>query len=199
MSCSPFDLRDYFLKELAKSEQSQVEAHVKTCQPCREELEQLRVTGTALFSLRDEEIPQRIAFVSDPVWRRGFAAFWGSSARLAFAGAAMLSGAIVFSALHAPVGQVAELPKPVTVVQSLSEAEIQARVDAAVGPAVAKAIAATEVRQAEKFRQVTAELEQTRQRLLWAASEYEMQGKRNRTAVLSAGLYQAPPSSGEPK
>ena len=28
MSCSPFDLRDYFLKELPDSEQRQVESHV---------------------------------------------------------------------------------------------------------------------------------------------------------------------------
>ncbi len=33
MSCSPFDLRDYFLQELADPQQRQVEAHVKTCPP----------------------------------------------------------------------------------------------------------------------------------------------------------------------
>jgi hypothetical protein len=66
-------------------------------------LDQLHLTQAALFSLRDEEIPQRIAFVSDPVFepsgaRRWWAAFWGSPARLGFAGAAMLSAALVFSA-----------------------------------------------------------------------------------------------------
>ncbi len=96
MSCSPFDLRDYFLKELSDPQQRQVEAHVKDCPACRQELEQLQLTQTALFSLRDEEIPQRIAFVSDPVFepssaQRWWAAFWGSPARLGFAGAAMLS------------------------------------------------------------------------------------------------------------
>ena len=75
MSCSPFDLRDYFLQELTDPQQRQVEAHVKTCQACREELDRLRLTEAALFSLRDEEIPQRIAFVSDKIfepspWRR---------------------------------------------------------------------------------------------------------------------------------
>jgi len=29
-----FDLRDYFLKELTDPQQRQVEAHVRTCQPC---------------------------------------------------------------------------------------------------------------------------------------------------------------------
>src|SRR5688572_5328895 len=108
MSCSPFDLRDYFLQELAVSEKSQVEAHVKTCAECRTELDRLGLTEAALFSLRDEEIPQRIAFVSDKIfepspWRRAWSAFWGSGARLGFAGAAMLSAAILVSALTRPV------------------------------------------------------------------------------------------------
>ena len=33
MSCSPFDLKDYFLEELADPQQRQVEAHVKACPP----------------------------------------------------------------------------------------------------------------------------------------------------------------------
>jgi anti-sigma factor RsiW len=100
MSCSPFDLRDYFLKELPEPEGKQVELHVKTCGACREELERLRMTEAALVSLRDEEMPQRLAFVSDKIFepspaRRAWAAFWGSSARLGFASAAMLSAALV--------------------------------------------------------------------------------------------------------
>ena len=39
MNCSPFDLRDYFLKELPDSERQQVETHVRGCAACREELE----------------------------------------------------------------------------------------------------------------------------------------------------------------
>ena len=62
MSCSPFDLRDSFLKELSTPQQLQVEAHVKTCVVCHEEMERLQVTGAALFSLRDEEIPQRMDY-----------------------------------------------------------------------------------------------------------------------------------------
>src|ERR1035438_9790460 len=96
MSCSPFDLRDYFLKELTDPQQHQVEAHVQDCSGCREELDRLRLTGAALCSWREEEIPQRIGFVSDPVFQRSWwAAFWGSSARLGFASAAVLSVAIL--------------------------------------------------------------------------------------------------------
>ena len=84
MSCSPFDLNDYFLQELSDPQQKQVEAHVKTCEPCSEELDRLRIMGAALRSVPDEEIPQRIAFVSDKIfepspWRRWLAAFGPAS------------------------------------------------------------------------------------------------------------------------
>ncbi len=107
MSCSPFDLKDYFLQELPSPQQFQVEAHVKTCPPCREELERLQLTEAALFSLRDEEIPQRIAFVSDQIFepsplRRWFSGFWGSTARLGFASAAMLSASVFYFAATRP-------------------------------------------------------------------------------------------------
>jgi anti-sigma factor RsiW len=96
MSCSPFDLRDYFLKELSDAETKQVENHTKTCSACREELERLRVTQQALLSLGDEEIPQRLAFVSDRVfdpspWQRVWSAIAGSRARLGYASAMALS------------------------------------------------------------------------------------------------------------
>src|SRR5438034_6331431 len=105
MSCSPFDLRDFYLKELPEKEQRQVESHVRSCRSCHEELDRLRITETALFSLRDEEIPQRIAFVSDKIFepspvRRWISGFWGSAGRLGFASAAMLSAAIVFSSVN---------------------------------------------------------------------------------------------------
>src|SRR5271169_4974635 len=122
MNCSPFELKDYFLKELPAPQQRQVEVHVKGCQVCREELDRLQLTEAALFSLRDEEMPQRIAFVSDKIfepspWRRGWAAFWGSGARLGFASAAMLSVALIVSAVMrtAPVGPVTDRPKATAV------------------------------------------------------------------------------------
>jgi anti-sigma factor RsiW len=200
MSCSPFDLRDYFLKELPESEQRQVEAHVRNCQPCLEELDRLRLTEAALFALREEEIPQRIGFVSDQVfepspWRRWWAALWGSTARLAFASAAMLSIAILVSALR-PVGQIAVLrPGAPQVVKAISDTEIQSRIDIAV----AKAVAQVDARQTEKTKQLVAELEGTRQRLLWAASELDLSQKRANTVRVLA--YYGPPraDNGEPK
>lgn len=200
MTCSPFDLRDYFLRELPDPQQRQVEAHVKLCQPCREELDRLRVTEAALLCLREEEIPQRIAFVSDKIfepspWRRWWAAFWGSAARLGFASAAMLSAAIVIYALHpvaqpaVPVAAVTHVSTPAPpVVQTVSNAEIQSRIDAAV----TKAVAEVETRQSEKTRYLMADLESMRQRLVVAASVWEMEQKRNNAHSMMQASYGPP-------
>jgi len=71
-------------------------------------LNRLRSTQAVLLSVPDEEIPQRIGFVSDRVYEpslmlRWWRAFWGSAPRLAFASAAMLSAAILFSRFTGPV------------------------------------------------------------------------------------------------
>ena len=192
MSCSPFDLRDYFLKELPDSEQRQVEAHVRNCQPCLEELDRLRLTEAALFALREEEIPRRIAFVSDKIfepspWRRWWAALWASTARLAFASAAMLSIAIMVSALR-PVGQIAVRPSAPQVVNAISDTEIQSRIDTAV----AKAVAQVDARQTEKTKQLVADLEGTRQRLLLAADEFDYYQRRVNAIRISASNYGPP-------
>jgi anti-sigma factor RsiW len=205
MSCSPFELKDYFLKELPPPQQREVDAHVKGCQVCREELDRLQLTEAALFSLRDEEMPQRIAFVSDKIfepspWRRWWSAFWGSGARLGFASAAMLSVALIVSAVMrtAPVGQVVghapDLPKATAAMQPVSDTEIQARIDAAV----AKAVVEIESRQTQQAAQLVADLEDARRKLLVAAAEYDMSQKRS--SVLTAKAYDMPPlSRGEGK
>ena len=199
MTCSPFDLRDYFLQELPDPQQRQVEAHVKLCQPCREELDRLRVTEAALLCLRDEEIPQRIAFVSDKIfepspWRRWWAAFWGSAARLGFASSALLSAAIVVYALH-PVGQpgmrvqLVESSRPTQqIVQTVSDAEIQSRIDAAV----TKAVARIERRETEQTKSLTADLESMRQRFVVAATVLEMYEKENKVSRMQSANWGGP-------
>ena len=178
MSCSPFDLRDYLLKELSEGERRQVDAHVRGCAGCREELERLQLTEAALFSLREEEIPQRIAFVSDKIfepsaWRRAWSAFWGSAARLGFASAAMLSIALIVFSLARPAGipTVATSGGPVsarvahsamTPAAQVSEAEMQQRIQAAVEQAVAE----REARLAKVFDQRVADLERRNQKML---------------------------------
>jgi anti-sigma factor RsiW len=100
MSCSPFDLKDYFFKELPDTESRQVEMHTRTCAVCREELERFALTERALVSLGEEEIPQRLAFIYGKAFepapfQRAWSTFWGSAARLGFASAAILSAALL--------------------------------------------------------------------------------------------------------
>jgi hypothetical protein len=167
MSCSPFDLRDYHFQELTNPQRLQVESHVKTCRPCRDELAQLQLTESALFTLREEEIPQRIAFVSDPVFepsplRRFFSDLWGSAARLGFASAAMLSIALMVFSLTRPA------PAPV---QLANGVDVQAIVDAAV---------------AKKTAEITADLGKAHQQLLYASEELDKAQKRAATQKLFA-------------
>jgi len=178
MSCSPFDLRDYFLQELADPEERrQVEAHVRVCQPCREELERLRLTEAALFTLRDEEIPQRIAFVSDKVFepsplRRWLAAFWGSAARLGFASAAMLSVALIVFATVRP----APAPGP-------SAAAIEQRVQAAADTA-ARAIEARYAQKTDQLVKAIEERDQQDRRMMMASYERQSDYQQNKIASL---------------
>jgi anti-sigma factor RsiW len=205
MSCSPFDLRDYFLKELTDPQQRQVEAHVKTCPPCREEMERLRMTETALFSLREEEIPQRIAFVSDKVfepssWQRWLSSFWGSAARLGFASAAMLSTALVVFSLTRPApAPVASAVPPVPLSSTPASAPPQVDIEQRVQAAVEKALAAGEQRQMLQTKELVSELEQTRQRLLYAAQEFDLYQKRARVGRAVASNYAPPTENGEMK
>ena len=189
MSCSPFDLRDYFLKELSDAERRQVESHAHACPQCREELERLRVTEAALFSLREEEIPQRIAFVSDKIfepspWRRWWDSFWGSTARLGFASAALLSIALVVFALARP-GAYAPGP-PSGGAATLSAADVQHRIDAAVQTAVAQ----LEARQAQKIEQLARDLDQRdrqQQQLMQAAAvEFDFLTRRDRPLITAS-------------
>jgi anti-sigma factor RsiW len=142
MSCSPYDLKDYFFGELGAAERGQVEAHLRECPSCREEFERLHVTQAALHTLREEELPRRIAFVSDKVFEpRWWQTLWRSGPRLGFASAAMLAAAILVHAFARPVPPV--LPATDT-------AAIEARVNAEVAKRVDAAIAASEARQQQK-------------------------------------------------
>ncbi len=198
MSCSPFDLKDYFFEELGGAERKEVEAHVTACRACREELNRLRLTGTTLLSLREEEIPRRIAFVSDAVfepspWRRWWSGFWNTPARLGFGSAALLSAALVVFALTRPapvqlVRQVQVPAAPTTqaaqTVQTVPEAAIQARIDQAADRAVAA-----------RTRQLDAEVaaeRQERQKLLLVAAELDVASRRQHALYMTASGYGPP-------
>ena len=193
MSCSPFDLRDYYFKELAEHDRRLMEAHVKTCAGCREELERLRGVETALLALPDEEIPQRIGFVSDPVFqpsalRRWWDALWGSAARLGFASAAMLSIALVVFALTRPVPQ-ASAPAP-----AIDRTALEADFTKRLNDAVQKAVAASEVRQARQTQELLATSEKRealeREAVMVRVQEYlEVEKKRMNRMILASNEY----------
>jgi len=194
MSCSPFDLRDYYFKDLAENERRLTEVHVKTCAHCREELDRLRGTETALLALPDEEIPQRIGFVSDPVFqpsafRRGWDALWGSAARLGFASAAMLSVALLVFSLTRPVPQ-PTAPAP-ALTRTAIEAEMQADFSRRLNDAVAKAVAQSEARQARQTQELLAASEKRHtletQAMMVRVQEYlDVEKKKMNTLILAS-------------
>jgi anti-sigma factor RsiW len=170
MSCSPFDLRDYFFGELPEEGRRLVDLHTKNCAACRDELNTLRSTQAILLSVPDEEIPQRIGFVSDRVYEpsrllRWCRAFWGSAPRLGFASAAMLSAAIVVFAMHRP--------GPVTPVAVVDVARLQSDFSRQLNEAVEKAVAASDARHEQR----TAEL------LAAAAKRFDTERKADMAAV----------------
>jgi anti-sigma factor RsiW len=174
MNCSPVDLKDYFLKELPAASRRPVEDHLRACPACREELDRLRLTEAALFALRDEEVPRRIGFVSDEVfeparWRRWWGAFWGSSARLAFAGAAMLSVAILVHAFVRPAPVAPLASSTPAAVASVSQAEVRSLIQTAV----ARSVSESEARQAERTTKLVADFlrREEKDRLMLARAE----------------------------
>ena len=115
-----------------------MEQHISRCGECAQELDRLRLTTAALRLLPDQDIPQRIAFVSDKVFEPSpFWRFWNSGARLGFASACVVALAMVVSAWH--VAGAAKGPGEVrTIVQTAASVDKQAQMDKAVAQAVAQ-------------------------------------------------------------
>lgn len=153
MSCSSVDLKAYFLGELPPAERAPVEKHLGACASCREEMERLDSTRSALAMLGDEEPPQRIAFVSDKVFEpRWWQSIWRSGPAMGFASAAMLAAAIFVHAYARPAAAPADTAQ--------MEQRIQQQVDARVGAAVTKAVASAEERQDQRIQQAVVTAEQ---------------------------------------
>lgn len=194
MTCTDFDIRDYFLGELPEKDRPPAARHLASCSWCASELESLKHLRIALESLPDQEPPQRIGFVSDKVfepsgWRRIWNAFWNSAPRLGFASAAMLSAALVTLAFR---------PAPVPVVARIAAtAQVQAAPDVTplINEAVRKAVAGTELRQQKRTELLLAasdrKHEQDQQALMMrVADAYTMMQKRmlvNRASLVNYG------------
>jgi hypothetical protein len=151
MNCPTSDLRDFFFDALDPVERRQMEAHVAACDTCGAELETLRLTATALRAIPDEEIPRRIAFVSDKVFEpspavRWWQAFWLSGARMTAAAVALLAIAIFVHAFTRP--PVAEAPRGISIA-TVKQSDIQPLVD----KAVMQAVAASDARHEREMRE----------------------------------------------
>lgn len=157
MGCS-IDLKEYILGESSREDAKLIQAHMEHCGECRDEFARLQLTQASLLALRDEEMPRRIAFVSDKVFEpRWHQRLWSSAARLGFAAAAMLAFAIV---VHGFVTRPPSAPVAATVDTQAMEREVSARVNAAVQSAVTKAVADSEARQRAQTVQLIKALEQ---------------------------------------
>jgi anti-sigma factor RsiW len=92
MSCASFDWKAYALNALDAEERREADTHAAICAHCREELATLQLTLDALSTLREEEVPRRIAFVSDKVFEPRW---WQVFLRPSFAAALVIALGIV--------------------------------------------------------------------------------------------------------
>jgi len=147
------DWKAYALGELEARARQEAENHVAACSDCQDELAGLRVTLDAMATLHDEEIPRRIAFVSDKVFEpRWYQRMAQAFLRPSFAAAGLIAAAILVHAFVRPVAA------PPSATAQMGTAAIEARVTAqvterlqnematAVNAAVTKAVAETERR-----------------------------------------------------
>ena len=124
MSCPSYDWKSYALKELDPDASRQAETHLMNCPECREELATVRQTLDNLSLLRQEEVPRRIAFVSDKVfeprwWQRVF------SPTLA-AGALVAAAILIHGSLRPGQAQVdAAVTQAVSQVETRHKLEMQ--------------------------------------------------------------------------
>ncbi|MCE5307051.1 MAG: zf-HC2 domain-containing protein [Acidobacteriales bacterium] len=164
MKCTSFDLNAYYFGELPADERRGVEEHVAACAACRAELERLRVTQTALASIPDEEIPQRVAFVSDKIfeptwWQR----LWRPGPQWALVSAGLVAAAIL---LHGYMYRPAAAPAlEAQVIETRVEAELARRLPVALDEAVARLEARhqVQVREAVAAVEKRAEIERKAQ------------------------------------
>jgi anti-sigma factor RsiW len=124
MSCSQYDWKAYALGELNATERGAAEGHAATCAGCREELAGLRLTLDAMSTLREEEVPRRIAFVSDKVFEpRWWQRLWSPT----FAAAMLIAAAILVHAFARPGADPAAIEAQVNSAVTKAVAVIEAR------------------------------------------------------------------------
>jgi len=158
MSCAPYDWKSYALGEMESPARREAEAHAALCPNCREELATLRLTLDTLLTLREEEIPRRIAFVSDqifePRWyKRAFGSVWSPN----FAAACVIAGAILVHAFARPA------------------AADPAVMSAQINAAVSQAVASVQAKDAEQIQEVMSAYENRYSEIYRKVSGWERQ------------------------
>ena len=137
MTCENFDWKAYALGELSPTDKREAESHASACPNCRTEIASLRLTLDAMATLKDEEVPHRIAFVSDKVFEpRWWQTLWNPT----FAAAALVAVAILAHAM----------------MERTTATVTQARIDAAV----TRAVSDIEVRQQAAYEMMNKQFKQ---------------------------------------
>jgi hypothetical protein len=173
MNCSSIDLKAYVLGE--SPDNSGEAAHIESCETCHQELERLRLTHTALLALKEEDVPQRIAFVSDKIfephwWQR----LWHSGPAMGFASASILAAAIFVHAYARPVGPAVDAAQ----IEHKIQAQVNKRVDAEVARSVARIVADSQAREAKATRLLET-----------AEKRFELQRQSDVAMMEQAGRY----------
>jgi len=195
MSCSAIDLKAYALGELDEPGTREAASHVHTCSECRNEYERLRLTETALRSLREEEPLRRLAFVSDKVFEpRWWQRIWHSAPAMGFASALLLSCAILAHAWARPRVLV---QKYAPVDTAAIERQVEARVDARLNAAVTKAVVEVQRENEQKTAALLASVErrhelERRADLAAFADNMELFKKENNRLYMAAANVERP-------
>ena len=120
------DWKAYVLREMSPDAARQAEVHLAACSLCHEEVATLRLTLDTLSTLREEEIPRRIAFVSDKVfeprwWQRAFIPTFASPT---FAAAALVAAAIlIHGSISMWTGRTGQAQVDAAVTKAVSQVE----------------------------------------------------------------------------
>lgn len=133
MSCQEYDWKAYAFGELTAADRREADAHRAACLGCQAELDHVRLTIGALGAMHEEEVPRRIAFVSDKVFEPKW---WHMFLRPSFTAALLIAAAIV---AHGFIARPA-----------VNDAEIQDRIN--------QAVAASEQRNADAVKNVDTRL-----------------------------------------
>ena len=157
------DLRDYALDELKGEARAAMERHITTCGDCAAELDRLHLTTAALRVLPDQQVPQRIAFVSDKVFEPSPVSRWFARTHWGFASACVLAVAMIISVWHRPPERKQVLPdvsKQVDAAVAKAAAQVRAEVRSEDARMLQAAIAQSERRHEQEHRALMIAMEE---------------------------------------